>query len=364
MTARPRWRSNVKAALASAISRAPILDRIGTGPLILGYHRVVDDFARVASTEMPSMLVSARMFERHLDCIGRRFTFVSVDEIGERIASGRPFDRPVAAVTFDDGYRDVYEHAFPILKRKGIPGAVFVVTELVGKPFWQIHDKLYYLVAKAYTVWDDPRRELEGVFTSLNLSAGFVSRQRGASKSPMMAVTAMLPELTLADVRRVMAGIEASVGNGFHSVPATAGWAELADMQRHGITIGSHTQHHVSLPMESPGDVARELAGSKVVIEQHLGGRCDHFAYPGGQFTPAVVDAVAGAGYRYAYTACGHDDSRHPALTMKRLLLWEGSSVDGDGRFSPAILDCQAHHLWPPAWRCERAHTRRSDIHG
>ena len=180
----------------------------------------------------------------------------------------------------------------------------------------------------------------------------------------MLAVTSMLPDLKMADVRRVMAGIEASVGNGFHNVPQTADWAALAEMQRHGVTIGSHTRRHVSLPMESAVDRAAELQDSKRAIEDHLGGRCDHFAYPGGQFTPAVVDAVARSGYRYAYTACRHGDARHPALTMERLLLWEGSSVDGDGAFSPAILDCQVHDLWPPAWRCGRTHEGGDSAHG
>jgi hypothetical protein len=65
---------------------------------------------------------------------------------------------------------------------------------------------------------------------------------------------------------------------------------------------------------------------------------------------------VARAGYRFAYTACEHQDAAHPELTIQRLLLWEGSSIGGNGRFSPAILDCQTHRLWPPARRCERVH--------
>jgi peptidoglycan/xylan/chitin deacetylase (PgdA/CDA1 family) len=108
-----------------------------------------------------------------------------------------------------------------------------------------------------------------------------------------------------------------------------------------------------------PADVTYdELAGSKRSLEAQLGGPIDHFAYPGGQFTPAVVDALAECGYRYAYTACSHQDPRHPALTIERLLLWEGSSIDADGRFSPAILHCQAQDLWPPARVCHRAHAR------
>jgi peptidoglycan/xylan/chitin deacetylase (PgdA/CDA1 family) len=167
-------------------------------------------------------------------------------------------------------------------------------------------------------------------------------------------VSVVLPELAMADVRRLMDGIEASVGNGFAEMPPTLTWPMLAEMRRAGWTIGSHTRSHVSLPAESPETVADELEGSRAVIEQHLGEPVRHFAYPGGQFTPAVVDAVAQAGYEFAYTACTHGDERNPALTIERLILWEGSSTDARGRFSPAILNCQAHGLWPR--RCEREH--------
>jgi peptidoglycan/xylan/chitin deacetylase (PgdA/CDA1 family) len=112
----------------------------------------------------------------------------------------------------------------------------------------------------------------------------------------------------------------------------------------------------VALPKESAATTADELIESKRDIEHQLGESVDHFAYPGGQFTPAVVEALERAGYRYAYTACPHSDARYPALTIERLLLWEGSSVDAAGEFSPAILECQAQDLWPPARVCRRCH--------
>jgi peptidoglycan/xylan/chitin deacetylase (PgdA/CDA1 family) len=363
------WRWRLKSALASTISQvrdhgfAAALARGADRPLVLGYHRVVEDFGTAARTEMPSMLISSRMFERHLDCIGRHFTFVTLDEIGEHIAGGRRFDKPVAAVTFDDGYRDVYEQAFPVLKRKGIPGAVFVVTDLVGKPFWQVHDKLYHLMTKAFAAWTDPRREMTGLFHALRLPAACITENKLAARNPMLAVTSILPELPLVDVRRLMDGLETTVGNGFHHVPVTLNWEELAEMGGAGMTIGSHTKSHVSLPTEAPGVVAEELTGSKRLLEHYLGRPVTHFAYPGGQFTSAVVDEVSRAGYEFAYTACRHGDVCHPALTIERLLLWQGSSVDADGRFSSAILNCQVQDLWPPARRCERVHVARTRSH-
>ena len=364
------WRWRLKAALAATISRASeyglasVLARRPDRPLVLGYHRVVDDFGSVAQTEMPSMLTSTRMFERHLDCIGRHFAFVTLDEIGAHIAGGRRFTKPVAAVTFDDGYRDVYEHAFPVLKRKGIPGAVFVVTGLVGQPFWQVHDKLFHLMTKAFAAWNDPQREMKGIFRTLGLPIECLTRNSVAARNPMLAVATILPDLPLVDVRRLMDGLEATVGNGFHHVPQTITWDELAEMNDAGMTIGSHTKSHVSLPMETADVATEELTSSKRQLEQYLRRPIAHFAYPGGQFTSAIVDEVKRAGYQFAYTACRHGDTRYPELTIERLLLWQGSSVDGHGRFSSAILSCQAQDLWPPARRCGRVHVERTGAHG
>src|SRR5262245_3779013 len=80
-------------------------------PFIVGYHRVVEDFDRSKSSTIPSMLISTSMLERHLDWLARRFTLVSLDEIGAHLEARRPLERPVAAITFDDGYQDVYHHA-------------------------------------------------------------------------------------------------------------------------------------------------------------------------------------------------------------------------------------------------------------
>lgn len=356
-----RWRWTVKSALASTIARAhdhglaAALARGPERPLVLGYHRVVEDYDTESQSEMPSMLISRAMFEHHLECLGRRFRFVSLDDIGERLASGRPFTAPVAAITFDDGYQDVYENAFPVLKRKGIPAAMFAVTDLVDRPFWQIHDKLYRLVAKAYATWADPRHQLSGLMSDLGLPLQHLA-PAPVTSTPLLATSSLLPVLSQTDVFRVMAGLEASVGNGFHSVPKTVTWDMLAEMRRGGFTIGSHTRSHVTLPMETPETIAAELIGSKAELERRMGEPIEHFAYPGGQFTPEVVDAVGRAGYKFAYTACPHDAGAHPLLTIERLLLWEGSSVDGAGHFSADILNCQVNDLWPPARKCARAH--------
>lgn len=358
-----RWRTQVKTALASTISRthelglAEALARGPERPLILGYHRIVEVFDGIARDENPSQLTSCAMFERHLDVVGRHFRFATLDEIGEHLASGEPFTERVAAVTFDDGYRDNYELAFPILQRKGIPAAIFVVTDLVGKAHWQIHDKLYHLLARAFGVWSDPRRDLAALLSDLGLPAARLLRGRLAATTPLTAVSALLPELSQRNVGRVMQALEGRVGADDESrMPLSLTWPMIEEMHRAGVIIGSHTRTHISLPAESPDSIRSELEGSKRAIEERTGTPLVHFAYPGGQFTARDVAALEQSGYRFGYTACPHQDAQHPTLTIERLLLWEGSSVDGEGRFSPAILSCQINDLWPPARTCARVH--------
>src|SRR5262245_17075793 len=93
-------------------------------PFIVGYHRVVESFPQSARHAIPAMLISSAMLERHIDWLGKQFEFVSLDDVGFHLENGHCFRKPSAAVTFDDGYADVYHNALPILQRKGIPAAV------------------------------------------------------------------------------------------------------------------------------------------------------------------------------------------------------------------------------------------------
>src|SRR5690349_17805507 len=85
-------------------------------PFIVGYHRVVENFEDSSQRTIPSMLISKATFEQHVDWLAKRFQIVSLDEIGDHLRTGQHFTRPTAAITFDDGYADVYHNAFPVLR--------------------------------------------------------------------------------------------------------------------------------------------------------------------------------------------------------------------------------------------------------
>src|SRR5258705_813840 len=200
-------RAHLKTGLALMLgaTRTDRLIRLMSGtrrmPLVVGYHRVVDDSQRRRTSIIAPMLVSRRMFERQLDWIGRRFRFVSLDELGSRLESGRPFDTPTAAVTFDDGYRDMYEHAFPVLKRKGIPAAVFVVTDWIDRASALYHDRLYLLLTRDWPAAREVLVDL-GVMTAEQALAA-----RGPNE-PFFALRHLLTTLSQEGLARVTAALE------------------------------------------------------------------------------------------------------------------------------------------------------------
>ncbi len=298
----------------------------GHVPLVVGYHRTVERFPTDPRRTIPSMCITTTMLERQLDWIGRRFQFVPLDDLNVP-----PRGKPAAAVTFDDAYADFYQLAFPLLKRKGIPAAVFVVTDLAGTSQLLVHDLLYLLLTRTDNPPDDPHAEVEAVLHSL----------------------------PFADVLRVIETLEPRehFDCEIWQEHRVMNWEELAKVQSAGITIGSHTQSHALLPNESLARVRQELAGSKQLLESRLGKPVHHFAYPCGSFDTATVRAVNEAGYRFAYSICQHRDPCYQSLTIPRRVLWEKSSLDFLGSFSPAIMSCQINGSFDFFAGCKAGHS-------
>lgn len=103
-------------------------------------------------TALKSLYVTPRMFRSqmwYLKVAG--FKVVSLEEILSFINDGISDERPVA-ITFDDGYQDFYENAYPVLKQYGFPSTVFLVSESVGKENQWDYEQLN--VHKRLMDWD------------------------------------------------------------------------------------------------------------------------------------------------------------------------------------------------------------------
>jgi peptidoglycan/xylan/chitin deacetylase (PgdA/CDA1 family) len=318
------------------------------GPVtILGYHRVVEDFASSAQTSIPSLLITVKMLERHLDWIGSRYHFVGLNELDGEMAHRRSGARPAAAITFDDGYRDFYELAFPLLKRKGIPAALFVVTDLVGTTKMQTHDALYYLLKRRPAGMPLPIPGCNSEVFDTNGMTPFSTLRRLLETLPDSALKVLIEALATEDPLSVDSLRQA------HSVT----WEMIAKIHQSGFVVGSHTRAHVLMPNETESRVAAEALCSKSILEERLGAPVRHFAFPSGSWNSISVKAVAAAKYHFGYTTCHHRSREYPLLTIPRTLLWERSCLGTKDSFSGPVLSCLVEGAFDLFCGCRQSHT-------
>lgn len=93
---------------------------------VLAYHAVGDCDPR---DDVHNLFVPPNLFARHMEALARSRLVVGLDEA---LSGEAPRGRPVVAITFDDGYRSVLEHAVPVLERHGFPATMFVPTAYIG----------------------------------------------------------------------------------------------------------------------------------------------------------------------------------------------------------------------------------------
>jgi peptidoglycan/xylan/chitin deacetylase (PgdA/CDA1 family) len=331
-------------AAASGSSRAP---------LVVAYHRVVEDLRAVPAQTLPGMVISRSMLESHLDWLGRHYRIVSLDELGKQLESDLAPRRPLAAVTFDDGYAGIYEHAYPLLKKKGVPAGVFVVTDLVDTDRLHLHDRLYLHLQRLFHREDTSRRVASIRGLGLDLGDGPVP-----VGDAYASLRWLLERLPYEQLERATLALE--VAHGSCPVPdaelRSLSWTMLRTMHASGMTIGSHGRTHAILSREGKDRAREEAALSRAKLELELGSSVRHFAYPDGGFDGTAIAAVAEAGYRFAYTICRHRDVCAPLLTIPRQTFWQGSCLDHRERFSPAVMSCRAKGVFRAASDCDRTH--------
>ena len=124
--------------------------------VLLRNAAVVVTFHRIQETDpSDSLSIDTAAFERHCRFYQRYFHVVPLRELVRRLEQGLPLDRHLA-ITFDDGYRDNYDNARPVLEKLSLPATFFVVTDWIGTdvvPYWdQVRG-----VRHPWMTWDEVR---------------------------------------------------------------------------------------------------------------------------------------------------------------------------------------------------------------
>jgi peptidoglycan/xylan/chitin deacetylase (PgdA/CDA1 family) len=337
-------------SLAADLSRRHMaprgLDGLSNGALVLMYHRV----QQLASDPF-SLAVSPSHFEEHLQVLRRFYRLVPLRELIADLQSGRVRPGSVA-VTFDDGYADVAQHAEPLAARYAVPATVFVVTGYVGARYEVMWDDLERLLLQPVLLpqrleltigghdleWDlEDWREYSPATQVQHLGWRFAQDEAPTPRHALFRKLYYALKYRPDGERRAIldklvqwAGL-GTQGRQSHRVMTQD---EILQLARGGLfDVGAHSVTHPTLS-ELPAEAQRwELETSRAYLEELLAIVVDAFAYPYGgpnDFTDETVALLRGAGYRYAcstFDGCVRSRSdlyRLPRLDVKD---WDGDEL-------------------------------------
>jgi peptidoglycan/xylan/chitin deacetylase (PgdA/CDA1 family) len=264
--------------------------------------------------------ISPQLFERQIASLTRHFTLLSVEQIGEILASGGELPWNVVAITFDDGYEDNYEHAFPILKKHGVSATFFLATGYIGTVQMLWFDKV--LTAFRQTSATELQWEVLAVPLPLETDVQRVDAAL-AALTYLRGLGVAARNRAIADLFRVLSveSVEADMSK-------MLSWDQVREMAAAGHSFGSHTVTHPILSRLSAEEVFTEVRDSKERIERETGKEVTAFAYPSGRradFTDEVESILQRVGYRMALTnsSFGSNSSRTPVYCWNRIRPWE-----------------------------------------
>lgn len=282
--------------VSSALGRLPVW----SGVMGLNYHRIGDGTESVFDRGLWS--ATAEAFDAQIEFLKSRCDIISPNDLGEILGQGRKRGRYVL-LSFDDGYLDNFEVAFPILKSHQVPATFFVSTGFLDSgrlPWW---DEIAWMVRTSTRscVQADPWLREPVVLDNPD-------RERAVRT--LLKAYKIMPAESNEDYLEALAS---ATGTGRYASSFQPGsiamtWDMVREMRDAGMTIGGHTIHHPILARMPREAQWQEIWGCGQRLQTELGEPMLFFSYPVGglsAFNEDTRDCLDKAGVRYAFSYYG-----------------------------------------------------------
>ena len=255
---------------------APLTRGVGA---ILALHRVQPDVPGDLTPNRTSTVTPEFLEQVIVQVSASGFEVVSLDEAHFRLIEG-DYRRPFICFTFDGGYRDVLEHAYPLFKRHNLPFTAYVSTDHAdgnGDVWW-------LALGEAITRTDRLSVKLDRVQRTFRCDT------RAAKQVAFAAVCRWLRSIDEANARAFVRDLCAGVGYDPSSLCSDRmmSWDEIRRLAADPlVTLGARTRRHFALSRLALGDARAEIQESVRRLERETGTPCRHFSYPYGDATSA-----------------------------------------------------------------------------
>lgn len=246
--------------------------------LIIAYHGITGNYYK----KFPWTHIPLDIFEDQIRFFKKNYQVISLKKIIEFIRNGLILPKRSVAITFDDGYKNNYEIALPILKKYEMPATIFLTTGYIGSQKLLPMDRAFLTLSFATNrdpciVPDSDLQPLyldsdEAIIASHDMLVSFLKKFPTEKQEDFLA-------LINQQLRPTEYQHDAQIREDFLLMD----WEDVVKSYNSGlIDYGPHTVSHEILSNLSEAEAEKEIVQSKSEIENKIKGKVTLFAYPNG----------------------------------------------------------------------------------
>lgn len=281
----------------------PLLKPLRGSATILCYHRVVP--RREAPYQfryIRDLVIEPEDFEKHLQYLLANTKVISLDQLIAALYGEGRLPSNAVVITFDDGYQDFYQYAWPLLKEYGVPATIYACNDFLdgqGRFWWYELEEILGEGNSFEISWNGKR-------WPVNLATP------KARSQACLEFMGLFLQYSNARQEELLALVRQATGVPRRAkMPLMMTWEEVQELDQDPlITFGAHTKSHCILRVLDEPTARQEILGSKLALEQALGHPVRHLSYPYGsknQVSEREFALARDCGFASAVTTCkGH----------------------------------------------------------
>ncbi|MBE3128780.1 MAG: polysaccharide deacetylase family protein [Actinobacteria bacterium] len=245
---------------------------------VLMYHGV-DDRQTDFILDDPSLVISTKNFEEQIKYLSKSYNIISTHDLAAHIKKEIPFPSNSAVITFDDGLKNNFVNAFPILQKYDAKATVFLITDYIDTLKISWSNKFYFFINKIGL--DEFVEEFEREFPAysnliekigqknITENINFILKYKVDDNIKEKFIQGLYNKFRIKINKKEIKDLYLS-------------WKEIKKMADAGISFGSHTSTHPVLSTLNYEKAKKEIVDSKQNIEAKLNKKINLFAYPYG----------------------------------------------------------------------------------
>lgn len=310
----------------------------GKGQILI-LHRVIPSSGKERINNHLSLEISPEQLDSIIAFFRRKdYDFISLDMLPTWLENNHKTSRKFVIFTFDDGYKDNLDFAYPIFKKHNIPFTIYITNSFPDRRaiiWWYILEDLV----------------LRNSRIKYSFSVGSVNRNCPTYRKKertFIYIRELIIRLHNKNLEEELTGFFSKFGFSIldHNSDLVLSWNEISELSKDPlVTIGAHTLNHYNLCNLTDKQSFHEILESKKILESKINYKVNHFSYPFGKYGIRDIEFVKKSNYLTATTTenantfYNHIDHQFtlPRISINALSTEKVLNLQVNG-FYPAIL--------------------------